>query len=88
MFTHRPQHSPAGDIKHLHDPIVPSGNYQLAILPKLCASCRVLEPGYSLDDLSRLGRIDEYSRGRADGVSMWPGWAEMDVRDGGWVLDE
>lgn len=55
---HRPQDCSTVDIKHLHDSLIASGHNQLPILSDLGTSCRILEPGNGLDDLSCPGCID------------------------------
>lgn len=55
---HGPQDRSTVDIKHLHNTLIASGDNQLPILPDLGTSCRILEPGDGLDDLSCPGGID------------------------------
>jgi hypothetical protein len=55
---HRPQDRSTVDIEDLYDTLIASRDNQLPILPDLGTSCRILEPGNGLDDLSCPGRID------------------------------
>ena len=56
---HRPQDRSTVDVEHLDDPLISSSDDQLSILSDLDSSCRILESGDGLDDLSCPRCVDE-----------------------------
>ena len=88
VLLHGPKDSSAADIKHLHHTLVAPGDDQLAIFSKFPRTSNEFEPRDGFDHLAGLGSVDQHSRGGADGVAMWLGWAKVDVRDWTGMLDE
>ncbi len=88
MLLHTPQHRSTRNIKYLNQPIFTTSDNKFPILPELSTSGGILEPRYCFHHLPRLRCVDQYSRGRGDGIAVWLGGAKVDMGDRRRMFDE